>query len=348
MHGEGRMLGSLVKYYRATGSPRALELALILKEELSEIYLEDGTFNQDRFGTHHAHSITCIMSSLAQLAELQQDVALLLRVKAFYDRGLWSMRDEIGWSPETTDQTESDHGEANNTGDMLETALILGKWGFPDCFHDAERILRCHLLPSQVRDISFIQDPPNPDAIDGLREVADRHLGSFGFPAPYGHVSVGKGRGNLSFNMDIVGGSVASLCEAYRLLSEQRATGHRINLLFDHQTAAMRLNSPYTHDSLRLELTKPGPLFVRIPPWVKGSELRIEGSDETPVFADGYLLLARPPVGTSIAIQFPLAEQEMTLSDRHHLQPIRVRTRGDSIVAMENFGAELTFFEPIE
>ena len=94
--------------------------------------------------------------------------------------------------------------------------MILGRWGFSEYYHDAERMLRGHLLPSQVRDTSFIVDPPNPDGVDGLRDVADRHLGSYGFPAPYGHKSVGKGRGNLSFNMDIVGGTVASLCEAYR------------------------------------------------------------------------------------------------------------------------------------
>ena len=39
-------------------------------------------------------------------------------------------------------------------------------------------------------------------------------LGAFGFPAPYGHRFRGATR--ISFNMDIVGGATASLCEAYR------------------------------------------------------------------------------------------------------------------------------------
>ena len=40
-----------------------------------------------------------------------------------------------------------------------------------------------------------------------------------------------------------------------------------------------------------------------------------------------------------------LQEQELVLCERLHNRPIRVRMRGDAVVAMENFGAELTFFD---
>ena len=178
---------------------------MAIEKAVNEFYLPDGSFDQQRFNTSHSHSITCVLSSLAQLADLLGDGALMLQVMAFCEDGLWAMRDELGWSCESTTQEDSDHGETNNSGDILETVLILGRWGFCEYYHDAERMLRGHLLPSQLRDNSFIADPPNPDKIDGLRDVADRHLGAYGFPAPYGHKSVGKGRANLSFNMDIVG-----------------------------------------------------------------------------------------------------------------------------------------------
>ena len=67
------------------------------------------------------------------------------------------------------------------------------------------------MLPSQLRDIAFIDEPPNPEGVDGLRDVAVRHRGAFGFPAPYGHQPVEAD--TVGFNMDIVGGAVASLCE---------------------------------------------------------------------------------------------------------------------------------------
>ena len=85
-----------MKYYKVTESANALALALVLKEKLlEEVFDEKGSFEIEKFGTH-AHSITCVMSSLAQLAELTKDSTLMNRVKAFYDNGLWAMRDELG------------------------------------------------------------------------------------------------------------------------------------------------------------------------------------------------------------------------------------------------------------
>ena len=105
-------------------------------------------------------------------------------VKAFYDNGLWEMRDETGWSREHAvgDDGRPDEGEMNNTGDILETALVLGRWGYTDYFHDAERILRCHLLPSQLRDISWVPTPDNPDGLDTLRDVSQAYTRRMGVP----------------------------------------------------------------------------------------------------------------------------------------------------------------------
>jgi len=348
VQGEARMIGPLVKLYRATGYAPALELALVFKEKaISEFYLADGAYDAERFATTHSHSITCVMSSLAQLADLLGDVSLLLRVKAFYDNGLWRMRDQLGWSPERALAENIDDGEMNNTGDILETALILGRYGFSEYYEDAERILRCHILPSQLRDVSFIEDPPNPDSVDGLHNVADRHLGAFGFPAPYGHQPLGEGRHKMSFNMDVVGGTVGSLCEAYREVARVDAAGHRVNLLFDHAGECIVVRSPYTHDMLEVELATAGSLAVRLPAWVNADALRIEGVEAAPRRSNGYLFFARPPVGVPIRICFPLAPQDLTLSASIHVRPIRVRLRGDAIEAMDDFGCGLTFFDPI-
>ena len=349
IQGEARMLGPLVKHYRATGYAPALELALLMRAKaIADCFPADGACDRQRVRTHHAHSITCVLSSLAQLADLLGDAALLGRVKAFYDHGLWQLRDELGWSPERLGQHDSDHGEANNTGDILETALILGRWGYHACYADAERILRCHLLPAQLRDVSFIEDPPNPQGRDALRDVADRHLGAFGFPAPYGHLSIGEGRGNLSFNLDIVGGVVGSLCEAHREIARHEPTGHWVNLLFDRRTDAIDVESPYTHPCLTVRLHRPGPLFVRLPAWVEPHELRVEGTCEPPHPHNGYVFFAQPPVGTPIRLRFPLRKQHLTLSPQRHKQPIRVKLQGDAVVAMDNLGADLTFFDDYE
>ncbi len=340
--GLARALGPLVKFYRTTHYAPALQLALLLKEKLTnEFFLADGSYNRESFGTH-THSTTCVMSSLAQLAELLHDAPLIERVRAFYDNGLWQIRDALGWVVEMSgDDADPDKGECNNTGDIVETALILGRWGYPHYYADAERIVRSHLLPAQLRDIDFIVDPPNPHNEDGKRAVAQRHLGAFGFPAPYGHEPIDAN--HVSFNMDIVGGAVASLCEVYREVTRFDAAGHWVNLLFDHETDAIQVESPYTHPALRIRVKKPAPLFVRIPPWLQPAELELGEIISPWQISNGYLCILQPPINRWLAIPFPLKEETITLS--HRTRQIRARLRGDEVVAMENFGADLTFFD---
>lgn len=342
--GLARALGPLVKFYRTTGYPPALRLALLLKEKLlNESFPADGHYDRENHGIH-THSTTCVMSSLAQLAELTHDAHLMQRVRAFYDNGLWAIRDQLGWVIEvSSDDSDPDKGECNNTGDIVETALILGRWGFPEYYADAERIVRSHLLPAQLRDTSFIVEPPNPNNEDGKRDMARRHLGAFGFPAPYGHEP--RESTYISFNMDIVGGAVASLCEVYREVTRFDQAGHWVNLLFDHETDAIQVESPYTHPLLRIRVKRPAPLFVRIPPWLQAGDLDLSEVISPWQISNGYLCILQPPINRWLRIPFPLKEETITLN--HRTRQIRARLRGDEVVAMENFGADLTFFDPL-
>ena len=339
--GIARAMGPLVKYYKATGYGPALKLALLLKEEAIRTYFTvEGNYSSE-FGTH-THSTTCTMSSLAQLADLTQDMPLMSRVKAFYDNGLWAIRDELGWVIENSDATANpDRGEVNNTGDLLETALLLGKWGYIDCYQDAERILRGHLLPSQLRDVSFIQEPPNPEAKDGRRNMAQRHLGAFGFPAPYGHRPIDADE--VSFNMDIVGGAVGSLCEAYRNVAVLDEAGLHVNLFFDIDTSTVKIESPYPDGALQITPKQTSPMWLRAPAWA-GADLHIEGAQETLVLSSGQIFIPTCAAGQTIRVKFDLPLQPLAL--KHRTRTIKATLRGDQTIAMDSFGAPLTFFEP--
>ena len=342
--GIARAIGPLVKYFRATGSGKALELATLLAAKAtSEFYLPDGSYDREKFGTH-THSTTCVMSSLAQLADLTGDASLLERVRAFASNGLWAIRDELGWVMESSaDDSPPDRGEGNNTGDIIETDLILGRHGYPEHFQDAERILRGHLLPSQLRDVEFIPEPENPSNEDGLRDVKARHLGAFGFPAPYGHHPVGLDR--VSFNMDIVGGVVGTLCEALREGVVNGSDGVKVNLLLDQDAPDARV---IAGDSAGRVIVIPGhavPLWIRLPKWVDRTKLLIRGTEDYRVLGD-YLFIAQPQPGEPIDVKYPATWTEITLA--HRTRNIRAVLEGDAVVAMDNFGADLTFFEPLD
>ena len=151
----------------------------------------------------------------------------------------------------------------------------------------------------------------------------------------------------MSFNMDVVGGTVGSLCEAYNEVTRRDAAGHRVNLLFDHEGAGVAVRSPYTHECLEVEVASEGALSVRLPSWVDADELGIEGVNAPPRLSSGYLFFPQPRVGAPIRISFPLASRDLTLSGSIHVRPIRVRLRGDAVEAMDDFGCDLTFFDRI-
>ena len=103
--------------------------------------------------------------------------------------------------------------------------------------------------------------------LDNNLDLAQRMRGAFGTPAPYGHEPINLP--SVGFAMDIVGGSVGSLCESYRESTRVDKAGHWVNLLFDHETSEIQVESPYTNSTLRVRIKRPGPLFVRIPTCIR-------------------------------------------------------------------------------
>jgi len=79
---------------------------------------------------------------------------------------------------------------------------------------------------------------------------------------------------------------------------------------------------------------------------VESETVTVDGLSDPPRIHNGYLVLSKPPVNRWITIQFDLAERDIVLS--HRTRDIKVRLRGDSVAAMSNFGAELTYFPALE
>jgi len=61
---------------------------------------------------------------------------------------------------------------------------------------------------------------------------------------------------------------------------------------------------------------------------------------------ESYLLISQLPVNCPMTFEMPLPVRHLTLNHRN--RDIRVRPRGDEVIAMESFDADLTFFDPLE
>jgi hypothetical protein len=87
-----------------------------------------------------------------------------------------------------------------------------------------------------------------------------------------------------------------------------------------------------------------GTVFVRLPSWADRDTVAGEGIRNAPA-SNGYLVFPEAAAARPIVIDLPMPERSIVL--KHRTREIRMKLRGDAVTAMENFGADLTFFEPL-
>lgn len=339
----GRYIGPLVKLYRAAGLNEALDQALRLKETCFRLVLDEaGGYDAKLFG-FHTHSTTAMLSSLAQLGEAVGDMAILERVKAFMENGLRQIATDFGWCLEFYDR-DNLGGEANNTADILETCLILGRAGYAGFYERAELILRAHLLPAQLLDAGFVPDRMDPEDETTYRIARDT-IGAFGFPCPWGHEY--EPGSPISFNWDIVGGAVGGLCEAWRAIAEERGGLLSVNLLFGYEDGRAAVTDPYENGgTLTLTPRKAYPTVrVRLSDTFEEAGIRVEGCDRHCV-RDGFLYLWRPAAGETIRVSLPMRDAQREYRFRDHV--FRVRFHGQRVTGMSSAGKRLCFFPEID
>jgi hypothetical protein len=144
--------------------------------------------------------------------------------------------------------------------------------------------------------------------------------------------------------MDIVGGAVASLCEVLRESAIAIERGHIVNMMFDRQSEFLLVKAASDNSGVTATPLKSGPLWIRLPTWVDRTKLRVNGTAKFQVI-NGYILIAKPALEEPVQVSYPVSKSELVLN--HRTREIRARLLGDTVVSMDNFGAELTFFPPI-
>lgn len=331
---EGRAVDALVRYYRVSHDEAALETAaLIARFSLVHCFSPAGALTEE--AGSHGHSINALVAGMLDLALVSNDVGLLERARQVYDVGLPRFNSSFGWSMESLHKFRL-RGEANNTGDLLRATLLLGKAGFPEYYGRAEKILRSHLLPSQLLNVSGYSDNPNATE-DKQRSLASRVRGGFSFPTP--NDLQYKPDAGL-FTYDIVSGSVDALCETYAAVVQDNAGELRVNLLLDAKTKQLEIKSSLPAEGrLAFKTQANRTLWVRIPHWVTPAEvsLEIKGQAAETRFVGPYLLVPAMPGEGEFTVDFPLRKERTVESVLY--QPYMIDWQGDQIVAMSTLPA---------
>jgi len=336
----GRFLGALVKYYETTGDEEALKLARrIANKALTTCFAPNGKYTEA--AGWHVHSITATINSLAQFAECTNDAALLDQVEKIYLRAFDGIITSFGWSKENL-SNDLDTGEVNNTGDIMQTALILARNGKPKYYADVERMLRSHVLPSQLLDVSWVHRIASPDWDDRHRDVAERTRGAFGFPAPYGH-KIDR-IPHVNFNFDITCGTAQALCEVARAACEETPEEIEVRLLFSMKAPGLRLRSMLP-DAGELEVETSGTkrLRVRLPDGVVATSVSLLTNKKAYLVQveDGFLNLGAEI--TSARITFPLPES--VTEEKLPGRTARAHWKGEQMIRLQSSGTFLPFIE---
>ncbi len=338
---EGRAVDALVRNYRVTGDEVALELAgLMTSYALKHCFTPEGRVKEEA-GTH-GHSLNAMVAGMLDFACVANDANLLEQVKAIYDVGCPRFNSSFGWSMESLHKFHP-RGESNNTGDLLRAALLLGHAGWPKYFEDAERILRGHLLPSQVIDVDDLPDEPD-ETDDSRHRRASRLRGGFSFPTPNDYL---LHRDATIATYDITSGAVDGICESLWSIITSDNAGLRVNLLLSHEAEGVRVTSHLSREGrLEIENRSGRNLLVRIPSWVekKNVRLKVNAAEASRTFIGAYLLLAGDQTPSSSVITFPLREARTVESIC--FENYTIDWRGDQIVAMSPAAKYRPMFPP--
>ncbi|HEY3341186.1 MAG TPA: hypothetical protein VGK81_04170, partial [Anaerolineae bacterium] len=358
------VLVSLVRFYQTTDYAPALELADNLARfalKHTHGYAADGRLQAgSRPGVEdHLHTRTNFILGVLELGIATgrpEYVAWASRAYAWAQE--WGT--DFGWFPEGLGHR---HGEICCTTDMLECALLLGRYIRRDYFSDAERYGRNHLLESQFLSLDALQaavqklppsehQPPYNGRYSTTRGVLASQVGAF----------AARSTLNDAFHLDAT--SMMQCCNA------AGARG-----IFDLWTGAVELTpgalpdvaihlrlsveTPYVKvisgepDEGRLDIIpcQACQVSIRLPQGVTLAHLKSEplNSDKTEVKAqDGYIRFDAL-AGKRYTLQYSLPGRTTTYTVGRADRTLTCTGywRGETLVRMEPAGEFLPLYQRI-
>jgi len=286
----GRLIRPLLHWYRLTNDTDALDLARRLAaDNYANAFTADGQITQE--AGSHVHSIAGTLTGLIDYGLLVGEQDYVDRSRRVFDVGFSGLRTSYGWvkefrfAPSLAEPLRRAgypgydvlRGEANNTGDLIEAALLLGRSGLATYFEHADRYLRNHLLALQLVDTSWVKESHGIEnteqAIFG--DVARRAHGGFCFGCPNDIISYAQEP--YQTNADLVGGSLQAICEAWNAISTVQDDTLRVDLHFSKVDRTMELTCPPPGmGPIVVRALTATNVQVRIPTWAHPNELRFQ------------------------------------------------------------------------
>ncbi len=332
----GRALEGLLDFHAATGNAASLRLA----DRFARFFLEfatcaDGSVPESDF--LHTHSLLGTYRGLLTYGRMTHQQEYVERVARTYAQTVRTAVKRSGFI--SHDWKLDTKGETASPGDAAQLALWLAQLGYSEYLDDAERIVRCRILPSQITEPLGLTALAYSDKDEcDFEDLDARTVGAFGGMHRHPH-------GEAWPTTDITAADLHTLCDIYNNIVERTAQGLRVNFHFDYEDSDLRITSTRSDDmQLKIRAQKAEPLYVRIPTWISPESvvLRIDGCIATSVQKGGFLFIEKQKPQTDILIRFPLPCTALTEITDH--VAYRLHWRGDEIVGISPNTDYLPFY----
>ena len=301
----GRLIRALLVYYHDTGDTLGIEIARRFADvNIRETFTPDGGLKPE--SGNHLHSTLGTMTGLLDLGYLTGETSYSNLGRLLYENGLKKWRTSYGWAKEykTYDDKTNwhyDSGEANNTGDYIEAALILGKNYDPSYFADAECFVLNGLLASQLLDTDWIVQSDKADERDTVySEIRKRSFGAFVFTTPNGY---------KHYHTDLMGGALQSLAETYNSIVTKAKSGVHVNMFFPCELNGVKIETSLPKKGfVRITAIEDMALNVRLPDWIEKETLKIKSDGKLkklkPAAEKNMLTFGQVQKGFSVELAF--------------------------------------------
>ncbi|NLX06519.1 MAG: hypothetical protein GXY33_15375 [Phycisphaerae bacterium] len=348
---------SLAACGRFMDCPQAIELAGRL---VHQVFAVNPLFSPDNTFRHggHMHGNLRILSGAAEYALAVGDPELYSRVDALY-RYVRSEATSFGFLPEVIGRTGDIVAcETCAVMDYLALMVTLANHGHPEYWSDVERLVRNHLVESQVADGAWLDSDCSraDDAQFSRRRIGSRMVGGYaGWSSP-NHILAARETMNAHWGgpelknktrafQNCCGGSgTHGLFIAWKNAARYRDEGLEVWLHVDKRLpqAEIRGYQPY-QGRLTIELKESCAVKVRVPAFVAGDQMRatVAGrSVETRIWGNA-MCIGRQPAGARIEVSYPLTEREEQVSvgnPGRRQYRYQVKWKGDTVIAMTPVG----------
>lgn len=355
------MAGFCVKSLMICARYLQSEIAFCLSAWIvKKIFDENILFSSDNkfYSGGHTHMNLRTLVGAADYALAAGDEIIYRRVDAFY-RYVKSIATRFGFIPEVVDRPGDIIAcETCALMDYIGLAITLANHGHPEYWGDVERIVRNHLIESQVTDTSWLKtDATKTDTEQfSWRDIDKRMIGGYADWSSPNHILAGcetlpwggpELRSKIRAFQNCCGGSgTHAFFAAWKNIARFDGKILWINMHLDKllPEAEIRCHQPY-EGLLTIDLKASCDVKIRVPDFVKPSEMKIEtaGKIIEPKVYGNFLVLEQRSAGERFRISYPvpIETEEISIGNPGFRQyRYRVSWKGDTVIKMESLGNE--------